>query len=504
MAESLAAAVYLEPDKISMRIFSLPDLKVVENVATEPFSVISSKQAENYAANMDAITAGIKNCQRLLKSYDVKDVEYVASLADVDDANRRYIADQIYVRTGVKVTWMNNNQLVAYSLAAVQNKLPQFADLSKHSLYVLILGLDITTLAYYHHGKFIRTWEIDLGESKVATLLDELRQTAANPVDIIQDYINSKLEYIAPELISKKHTKLLLLKAGQLNKSLLKPGKHLAKVPEDQLKQVRTMLLDGQEGEIEKQYGIKEQNVSWLMPNSFIIAKSAQLIGPREIDTTDVGVLDGLLYTWLTKSGQAPSVIHQMVQTAADNLAERYGSKSKHSEFVTKVSLSFFDALRPIHHLGVHERRLLEVAAKIEDIGNFINPQAHYRHSEYILRATPLIGLSDDDNRIVAEVARYHSAESPQAGQFHYQQMNDDIKLTVAKLAAILRVVDSLDDSRLQKISKIKLKLKNHQLRIYAKADDDLVLERWSFSKKSKLFREVYGITPVLIERGAK
>lgn len=504
MAKSLAAAVYLEPDKISMRIFSLPDLKIVENVATEPFSVISSKQAENYAANMDAITAGIKNCQRLLKSYAVKQVEYVASLADVDDANRRYLADQIYVRTGAKISWMNNNQLVAYSLAAVQNKLPQFADLSRHSLYVLILGLDITTLAYYHHGKFIRTWEIDLGESKVNTLLEELRQTAANPVDIIQDYINSKLQYIAPELISKKHTKLLLLKADVLNRLFLKPDEHVAKVPEKKLKQLRDILLDGREGLIYKQLNLSQANVDWIMPNAFIISKAAQLIAPREIDTTDVGVLDGLPYSWLTTNGQAPSVIHQMVQTAADNLAQRYGTQSGHSQFVAKNSLLFFDALRPIHGLGDHERRLLEIAAKIEDIGNFINQQAHYRHSEYILRANPLIGLSNDDNNIVAEVARYHSAESPKVNQAHYQHMDDDIKLTVAKLAAILRLVDSLDDSRLQKIKKIKLKLKNHQLRIYASADDDLVLERWSFTKKSKLFQEVYGIKPVLIERGAK
>lgn len=504
MADSLAAAVYLEPDKISMRIFSLPHLKVVENVETEPFSVISSKQAQNYAANMDAITAGIENCQRLLKSYDVKRVEYVASLADVDDASRRYLADQIFVRTGVKITWMNNNQLVAYSLAAVQNKLPQFADLSKHSLYVLILGLDITTLAYYHHGKFIRTWEIDLGESKVDTLLEELRKTAANPIDIIQDYINSKLQYIAPELISKKHTKLLLLKAGLLNQLLLAPDKRVDKVGADSLHKIQTALLDGHEELLYQQFDVSQQSKDWLMPSVFIIHKAVQLIAPKEIDITDVGVLDGLPYSWLTENGQAPSVIHQMVRTAADNLAARFGTQSKHSAFVTKMALRFFDALRPIHGLGDHERRLLEIAAKIEDIGNFINQEAHYRHSEYILRATPLIGLSNDDNSIVAEVARYHSAESPEVNQPHYQQMDDDIKLTVAKLAAILRMVDALDDSRLQKISKVKLKLKDNQLRVYATADDDLVLERWSFSKKSRLFQEVYGIKPVLIERGAK
>ena len=101
------------------------------------------------------------------------------------------------------------------------------------------------------------------------------------------------------------------------------------------------------------------------------------------------------------------------------------------------------------------------------------------------MEANPLIGLSDKDNRIIAEVARYHSAESPDISQAHYRHLDDEIQMPVAKLAAILRLVDALDDSRLQKISSIKLKLVgDSRLIIKATANDDLVLEKWSFSKK--------------------
>ena len=145
----------------------------------------------------------------------------------------------------------------------------------------------------------------------------------------------------------------------------------------------------------------------------------------------------------------------------------------------------------------------MEIASIVDDIGNFINQSGHYRHSAYILRANPLIGLSDEDNRIIAEVARYHSAESPTAMQPHYRHLDEDIQLTIAKLAAILRVVDSLDDSRQQKITAVSLKLmSDNRLKIKATANDDLVLEKWSFSSKAKLFNDVFGIQPVLIERG--
>ena len=141
------------------------------------------------------------------------------------------------------------------------------------------------------------------------------------------------------------------------------------------------------------------------------------------------------------------------------------------------------------------------MAAKVDDIGNFINQQGHYRHSAYILEANPMIGLSNEDNLIIAEVARYHSTESPTIDQSHYRHLDEDIQMPVAKLAAILRLVDSLDDSRQQKISRIQLKLKNGRLIIKATSSDDLVLESWSFSQKSQLFDDVFGIKPVLKEK---
>lgn len=232
-----------------------------------------------------------------------------------------------------------------------------------------------------------------------------------------------------------------------------------------------------------------------------MIARTAYLVHPLSIYVTDISMMDGLVNGFA--DGRAQSQINTMIRTSADDLAQRYGVDAAHKDFVTKFALQFFDQLRPIHRLDNHARLLLEIASKVDDIGNFINQESHYRHSAYILKSNPLIGLSDDDNQIIAEVARYHSAESPTAAQEHYRRMDDDIQLVVAKLAAILRLVDSLDDSRQQKISAIKLKLTNDNLlKIKATANDDLVLEKWSFSKKSQLFNDVFGIKPVLIERG--
>ena len=144
---------------------------------------------------------------------------------------------------------------------------------------------------------------------------------------------------------------------------------------------------------------------------------------------------------------------------------------------------------------------LLGVAATISDIGNAISQHNHYHHSAYIMEANPLIGLSDLENTIVSEIARYHSSESPGSDQLHFLRLAPELQMIVAKLVAILRLADALDDSHQQKIGKLTVSLKNDDLTLTVYSPQDLSLEKWAFSKKAQLFNELYGIKPTLKQR---
>ena len=142
----------------------------------------------------------------------------------------------------MKIQWLNNNQLMAKTMGCVVTHLAEFKSLSKHCLYLLTLGLDSMTLAFFHHGNFEKQWEIDLGGVKISRLVQRLRQTTTNPQEIIQDYISSKLEYIAPELKRKKRTVLLIQNAPVLSNHYIKQGEHLAELPLEPLKKVNREL----------------------------------------------------------------------------------------------------------------------------------------------------------------------------------------------------------------------------------------------------------------------
>ena len=167
MKNSLTAVIYLQPDQIFLRIIELPSLKVINDVRSGLFDIGEDDKTANYRKNMAAITDNIEGFKELISDYQVDNIRFYGAYEDMDSVTASYVADQLKVRTGLKIEWLNNNQLMAQSMSYIVDQLPEFKKLSKHCLYILSIGLDSSTLAFFHHGNFETSWEIDLGGAQI-------------------------------------------------------------------------------------------------------------------------------------------------------------------------------------------------------------------------------------------------------------------------------------------------------------------------------------------------
>lgn len=494
--QELLGIILMEPDRVGMKIIDQKTGDLITFVQSGSLGV-GERPVANYAVNMDALVTNLQGFLRTLAEYRVKDYRFYGALEDLDPVSAKYVADQLDVRVGMRVHWMNDSRLMARSLLMIKDEY-RTIDPAMARVFVLSIGLSRSTLAYFERGNFETSWNIDLGKATISHLTGTLRQTAATPSDIILDYISSKVEYLTSEVTDLEGADLIIQGSGVLADTYLGPGQQIGQVDLADFTSGYHEIINSTDQYVINNYVVDEQSVSWVLPSYLLVSQLRRLLRVGRLLVTRQTVFDALVAI----RGRQVERIEQMIRTAADNMARRYGVNSAHRDFVTKTALQLFDALAPIHRLDHHYRLLLEIASRVDDIGNFISPQGHYRHSAYILEANPLIGLSEQGNRVIAEVSRYHSAESPAVDQYHYQQMAADIQLPVAKLAAILRVADSLDDSRQQKIDQLDLELVGNRLKIRAHAHDDLVLEKWAFQRKNKLFTDVFGLQPELIAKG--
>jgi exopolyphosphatase / guanosine-5'-triphosphate,3'-diphosphate pyrophosphatase len=132
-----------------------------------------------------------------------------------------------------------------------------------------------------------------------------------------------------------------------------------------------------------------------------------------------------------------------------------------------------------------------------------VSSRSHHKHSMYLIQNSELFGLSRRDILLVALTARYHRRASPKAVHTEYASLDREGRLAVAKMAAILRVADSLDRSHSQRVSSIECRREKDSLVIAIPNVDDLTLEQLAIQNKCDMFEEVYGMSVLLEKKGS-
>ena len=70
--------------------------------------------------------------------------------------------------------------------------------------------------------------------------------------------------------------------------------------------------------------------------------------------------------------------------------------------------------------------------------------------------------------------------------------------MIVCKLAAILRIADSLDNNHRQNVEDINVTIKKKNINIEVKTTDSSLVEEYSFNVKKDLFEEFFGFQVIL------
>ena len=133
---------------------------------------------------------------------------------------------------------------------------------------------------------------------------------------------------------------------------------------------------------------------------------------------------------------------------------------------------------------------MLEIAAMLHDCGKYISLTASSQCSYDIIMATEIIGLSHKEREMVANIVKYNTVEL---------ENTDD--LTTVKLVAMLRVANALDRSHKQKFKDYRIELKDNQLVISVRTNEDITLEKGTLREKAEFFEEVFGVKPVLKQK---
>jgi exopolyphosphatase/guanosine-5'-triphosphate,3'-diphosphate pyrophosphatase len=165
---------------------------------------------------------------------------------------------------------------------------------------------------------------------------------------------------------------------------------------------------------------------------------------------------------------------------------------------VAYLAVSLFDALAQLHGYGEDERRLVEAAALLRNVGYHISYERHHIHSYHLIRHAKLAGFSPREIELIANLARYHRRTLPSKRHPNFARLSRQDRERVLRLGALVRLVDGLDRTHRRRVRAIQTRLKKKHLRLVLISDEPLDLELWGGRQKKDLFERAYGMVVTL------
>ena len=140
---------------------------------------------------------------------------------------------------------------------------------------------------------------------------------------------------------------------------------------------------------------------------------------------------------------------------ALEALYHRYGIERSHADNVARNVLELFDVLAPVHGLGPEFRKLVEIAALVHDSGVTTDFEDHHKAGRDILLLHPPADLPEKLWQVVAWTAFLHKKKIGKKrlrklNEKEFGNMPEDLQALTLKVAALVRLADALDYSRME------------------------------------------------------
>ncbi|MBU7455926.1 HD domain-containing protein [Leuconostoc fallax] len=472
--------------------------KIIEAVKRNLTEVDLRKSKQKFSP--DLVQRTLEQLQRfnqLLRDYGVIEVYLFGTERLSRIVNAVYLVDQIESETGLRLKWLNANQESYYRQIAMRANGDNINDMLAQNVFVMGMTSDRLDLGYYEAQQFRFNQHSAIGPIRLAQTINQLAVETVDQMAFTNEYISSKMADFWHMLPEHQKSETLIIQGSEMLQKILLSDQASSTFLNQQ--HLDTLLHDFNlmsDQAVSDSYHIEVSQVPFALTEMLLVEHVRQAIGAKQIYIVRLNVLDGIVANLSRHQNGEKDIM-----TAARGISDRYLVERQHRDVVLDFAWQLFDRLKRVHRLENRDRLLLGVAALVHDVGSFINSQRHYQYSEEILKGIDFYGLSTTEQRMIAAIARYHSAEVPDSNLQEVQEFSPVQRIRIAKLSALLRLADALDDSRRQKITKLSISLKDQNIVVVASSEQDLQLEILVFNQKARFFESVFGRAVKLKQR---
>jgi exopolyphosphatase/guanosine-5'-triphosphate,3'-diphosphate pyrophosphatase len=447
--------------------------------------------------------ATVEQAAGILKDYLLTVREYGLPLANVrlyntnilsEAANHEIFLNRLQVSTGLIARLIDDGDMTRLVYQIGLRMLKKNPELKEGHTFVTHIGPGNTRALYFKNGRLAAYSNYRLGIYRAREAVAGADGESAQHLTHLEEHIRGVVDHLAQDYSGYPIDNHVAIGAEiQSVAAELTAAKQGAfRITEDELERFTEKLAVLNPDEL-----VRKLHVHYTGGEGIVPALQTNLALARRFGDEALWIPEGdfqreLMLDLMTASPHSANFQDEVVQAACE-IGVRYKTDRKHADHVAGFAQQLFRELQHLHALEPKYELVLRVAAVLHEVGMFISPREHHKHSLYILLQTEIFGLSSSDGEMVALLARYHRRYNPEPNHPTFSDLSREERMIVFKLAALLRIADALDRTHAQRIKTIQLRPEGSRLYILTPGVDDTTVEQIAINSKCDLFREIYG-----------
>ena len=464
---------------------------------------LGSTVARTGAIGAEAAAAAVETVARfkeLAVSLGAEEIVACATSALREARDSLAVVDRIEDEAGVKVRVISGKDEARLIFDAVRTSVvidpgPALAlDLGGGSLELMV-G-DATGLAW--------SVSLKLGVARLtAALVRGDPPTGADRRRIVEA-VTSRIDHPLSPRISAVGARMAIGSSGTLRTLIalcaaqgggpLPPTVNQLSVGIDELEALQKDLLAMTSEERADLPGVEARRADLLPAGALVATTVMKMAGLDTLTGCEWALREGMVLEAIRHHSQAewdpdPKA---MRRESVINLCRRSGFNEVHARKVARIAIELFEGTSSLHRLGDQEKELLETAALLHDIGEYVSKDGHERHTAYLIENGRLRGFSPYEVAVLSSLGRFHKRGTPKSSFDNYGRFSSEERRTVNKLVALLQVADGLDRSHGGPVRDVSVTTRPGVVEVTVDADDDIDLEVWGLRRKRELFERVF------------
>ena len=483
-------------------ILPLEDLKHTIHIGKDSFAY-----GKIATESIHELCEHLKGFVQLMREYKIRHYRAVSTSGIREAQNKDYVLEQIRLKTGLEVEEINNAEERFLMYKGLREYLSSDQDLYEDGVLLLNITSGGVEISIYKERKLKFTEYIKIGSLRLREILSDLEKMTIDFPSVMEEFVKSKIDIVEHD-IRKMKIKNFIGLGGELGTLFniclgeMSQGERFihGQQLENLHKKVRKMTAE----QMIKEYGIPKSQAQILLPSVIIFKYFLEMTKAEGIHSPLVSLRHGLIVDLSDEcfnTERKKEGLEDIIQSAW-YIGKKYGMDEVHATYIQNIALSIFEQTRKIHRLGHRERLFLQVSCILHDVGKYVNLNEHNFYSSSIILSQGIMGFSNRELQMIANIVRYHSMENPSYSDESYRVLNDRDKIIVSKLAAILKLAEALDMSHKQKIKDLDITFNGENLYFKVQAKEEILLENWNFTYQAGFFEEVLGYRPVIKCKG--